>query len=202
MKYSLINHFNAINKLSPEDQVFVESVANFRGISLAEAVGLDLPHQDITPEDYAQWLDLIKAFAEDEGADLDSPSGFQDVAFEVLDNDPKMDLYGGSEDIKQAIVNTLYHGYRAQASHSSASEVARAPRPEENEEQTSTKGDDLMSRIYNNPVLQKVYQSAVSAGQNDAAEIDGTTKTKSKYVRGCTRDKVWKLGYSHGTVKK
>lgn len=203
MAFELIKTLSAKLALPTTDLALLEQVAHWRDITLLEAQGLDLPSKQITPDDYSEWLDAIVSFA-DTPQKVEklktSPSIFNDIAFHVLDNDPKMDLFGSDEETKSSIASALWNAYQAQIKHENISN--RQPPTEENEEKVDTKGDDLMSQIHNSVVLQKVYNSAVAAGQNDAGNVDSKTRAKSKYVRGCTRDKVWKLGYAHGSVTK
>lgn len=82
----------------------------------------------VSPDDYTQWLEVIKGYAADEGINIRTKSAFADTAFAVLENDPAP----LAEDMKEAIVNTLWAHYKAEQQHS---KVLKAGRAQEEEEQ-------------------------------------------------------------------
>lgn len=184
------------SRLTPNQITRYSELAQLTGRTLVEvAQEMD---GTIQPEDYQEWLRVIGEVGEEEGLDLSKRAVFYDTAFEVLDNDPKMDMIGGSEGSKLAICKTLWHAYNVAQSHNA---VGQVPPDEENEE-ASVEGNadmDLMSTVHSSVNLQKVYRNGVSVGQSDVA--DGKS-TKSQYQRGTKRDKVWKLGHKHGTAGK
>ena len=61
----------------------------------------------IQPADYQEWLRVVSEVGQEQNIDLTNQAAFQDLAFELLDNDPKVDAIGNSEDTKNNIVNTL-----------------------------------------------------------------------------------------------
>lgn len=82
----------------------------------------------VTPDDYTQWLEIIKGYAADEGINIRTKAAFADTAFAVLENDPAP----LAEDMKEAIVDTLWTHFKAAQQHS---KVLKAGRAQEEEEQ-------------------------------------------------------------------
>lgn len=98
-----------------------------------------------SPEDYNKWLSVIVGHAQDVGASLNKKSSFQDLAFDVLDNDPAFPQgdYDGTEpgeqpqyELQELIVNKLWRDYQA-AKHGARIEKV-AQRHQEEEEIAAT----------------------------------------------------------------
>lgn len=82
---------------------------------------------EVGPEDYSTWLDVVKGFAQENGINIKRKSDFEDVAFAVLENDPKM----LDQDMQEAVVNSLWAAYRAELQHAKVQGVTRAKEEEE-----------------------------------------------------------------------
>jgi hypothetical protein len=95
-------------------------------------------------EDYKKWMRVIHAESKARGVNINTKRNFEDIAFEMLDNDPKMDLIGANEEAKAKLVNILWQQHRVMIAQNKAEAVINFKsffaRPEENqeyEEQTS-----------------------------------------------------------------
>jgi hypothetical protein len=203
MSLSLIKEAQIRSVLSEAELNYYSTVQKELGLSsLSEAI--ESTENTITPLDYQDWLRVIKEHGEEMGLDLTKSGVFQDIAWEVLDNDPKIAMLGDDEDSKVHIVNTLWHTFNAMSSN----EQLHKPRAVEDEESSDKKSKPklhpdakLMDTVHGSPQLQAVYKNGMSAGTKDAKNPDSRPQ-KSKYGSGTTRDKVWKLGYKHGAVGK
>lgn len=67
----------------------------------------------ITKNHYKKWLTTIKSMAKQEGVDITNKHSFEDLAFEILDNDPFLDKISGSnEATKYKIVKSLWKEFK------------------------------------------------------------------------------------------
>lgn len=75
--------------------------------------------QQVTKKDYNSWLKTILMLCKQRNLRPTTRQNFVDCAFEVLDNDPKIDLFldDDVEQLKRRIVNTLWNAYRASEEH-------------------------------------------------------------------------------------
>lgn len=81
---------------------------------------------DITPHDYQEWARVIRAEAADRGANMNNKRSFEDIAFFVLDNDPKIDMIGNDEETKRDIVNMLWKQQRSAPATTASTEDEEA----------------------------------------------------------------------------
>lgn len=207
----LIREAAVLSTLTPEQKKRFTELSNVLGVPLAE-VAQEFSNT-VQPEDYQEWLRAIREIGEEEGLNLNSRSVFYDTAFDVLDGDPKMDMLGNNEKTKSAIVNTLYHAYKTAVEHEKVQGLRSSEENEEfgvdyedyvNGEVHAMKSEpnpmiDLTSLIHSSPELQQVYRSGVQAGQQDTGRPREVV-SKSPYMHGTKRDRVWKLGHKHGCV--
>lgn len=68
---------------------------------------------NITSDDWNQWANAIRAEARDRNINLNNKHSFEDLAFFVVDNDPKIDMMGGDERTKRRVVNALWRQHLA-----------------------------------------------------------------------------------------
>ena len=159
----------------------------------------------IQPADYQEWLRVVSEVGQEQNIDLTNQAAFQDLAFELLDNDPKVDAIGNSEDTKNNIVNTLWHAFNTSNYQQKADMSNQAGQVEDEESSTKSKkkamAPTIMDTIHTSPTLQKVYKTGELAGNSDMKNAD-QKPCKSPYATGTYRDKVWKLGHRHGCVGK
>lgn len=100
--------------------------------TIQEAVGKKaalriIESYEVTPEDYDKWLTVINGYAVENGLNIRSKAGFEDVAYAVLENDPAPI----DEGTKDAIVSTLWANQRAKMSHNKVQKALRAQEEEE-----------------------------------------------------------------------
>ncbi|RWZ87265.1 MAG: hypothetical protein EO766_12125 [Hydrotalea sp. AMD] len=124
MKLELIKNATIQSKQLGNKQDMIESVAQILGTDKTKKI---FESFDIQPSDYDTWLDVINGYAQEDGINIRSKSAFQDVAFAVLDNDPKPI----DDDLKEAIVNSLWAKQKAVQSHSKVEKGLRAREEEE-----------------------------------------------------------------------
>lgn len=197
---SLIKNAQIISTLSERDVEYYTTVQQTLGLeSIVEAV--EQLSSVITPHDYQEWLRLTQEIADEDDIDLSRESDFQDLAWELLDNDPKIDAIGGDETMKQHIINTLWHAYNTNINQQHANSRIGSVEDEEVLDKNVSKHIEMIKLITSSPKLSKVYASGVSAGQANKSGT-GEKPTKSPYASGTQRDKVWKAGFQHGTSGK
>lgn len=105
-------------------QDILESVTQILGVNKANKICESF---DVQSDDYDKWLEVIRGYSQDQGINISKKTQFQDVAFAVLDNDPKM----LDDSIKEAIVDTLWARQKVDKSHSRVERAARAREEEE-----------------------------------------------------------------------
>lgn len=119
MKDSLLS--NAVQMhdiMTAPQETFITEGFRVAAAILAEAeVGSPL-----APEDYNFWMQTIQDLADERGIKLSNVRAFHNLAYEVLDDDPRMDEFGNDETTKQHIVSALHRSMQASISHDKASE--------------------------------------------------------------------------------
>lgn len=197
---SLIKNAQVLSSLNETTLQYFTNLSKILNRPVAELV---LESFDaIEPNDYQEWLRVIAEVAAERGDDITNQAVFADLAYEVLENDPKLDGVGASEELTNQIVNTLWHALNTQNHHSQVGNHLQNRSDVEDEETTKkpkvkqSPDAKVMEQIHGSPSLQKVYQGGVSTAQSDSKQ-EGKP-SKSIYTPGSFRDKVWKLGYRHG----
>lgn len=199
---SLIKNAQILSTLSESQIEQFTKIQQLLGLSsIVEAV--EELSTAITPHDYEEWLRIIREYGEELGADLSNVTSFEDIAWEMLDNDPKLDAIGGDEEVKRHVVNTLWHAFNTAQHHQQVSTLSSNPRAVEDEavDKKASKSVEFIKHISSNPALSKVYRNGISAA--NAAKSNPEQKApKSPYSSGTLRDKAWKTGFQHGSSGK
>lgn len=119
-----------------------------------------------TPADYDEWLSQIVGIAADEGRSITKAADFNELAFDVIDNDPNFPVFGNAGDepgqMQQMIVAKLWTDYKA-AKHGARIEKV-VQRQQEEEELADV--IDAMSRPADD-------ESDESDGISDDSCVDG-----------------------------
>jgi len=98
---------------------------------------LETVDEQITPQNYEEWLKIVDDMAEEQGLTLHSRTEFSDIVFNVLDNDSFLDMIrGNNEQVKNKIVGVLWTMHKQRRAEERAKvELKRTQRREqENEE--------------------------------------------------------------------
>lgn len=140
MALKLIREAQAIDRLGKHLSL-AQTVQSILGAASITAVArmfeqFDEDQYQITPQDYQQWMEVLQAEAADRGANLDKKRDFEDLAFLMFENDPRIDELGLDDETLQKIVSTLWTSFKASRSHGAVqrgvkSAVARAREEEE-----------------------------------------------------------------------
>lgn len=174
---------------------------------------------DIGKDDYSKWLEAIRSEAKERNISLTKRDRFDELAFDMLDDDPKLDAADDPEEIKIKVVNALWHRYHSQNATNKADKALsrgskQAPKAEENEEgdaseisAVGTKGtvrkfptikgvgnsNAGMSRVSNSfgQVISNAYETGMNAG-------DKADKIKCPYEAGTTRAALWDKSFRRG----
>lgn len=78
---------------------------------------------EVTPEHYSQWLSTMQDMANERGMNLNKRMEFNELAFEILDNDSFVDALGGdAEKTKENIVKTLWQSHQVARAHQKVSQ--------------------------------------------------------------------------------
>lgn len=112
-----------LKRFVPDESPVVIRTTNTELIeSVQQALGDDTPDRaqrivesevEVTEAHYKQWLDLIEDIASEQRVNLKNKSTFTDFAFEILDNDPMMDIIGGNNEVvKGRIVTILWQMFK------------------------------------------------------------------------------------------
>lgn len=73
---------------------------------------------EVTPQHYNQWLETLLDIAQERGVSANKRSDFNEIAFEILDNDSFIDALGGDTEMaKENIVKTLWQSYQVNKAH-------------------------------------------------------------------------------------
>lgn len=148
-----------------------------QGKQVFEAVGMRLMFE---PSTFDEWLVTIRDMASEDNVSISNKAKFEDVAFEVLDNDSKLDEYTGDvEKAKLEIVNALWRTHKAEIDSLKAkkrfTDRLNSPKSMEEEEMSS------------NDVVSAGYRAMKDAYEN------GTLPT-CPYTKGTVRCKMWNMG--------
>ena len=133
MKLSLIREANTLANLG-DRAAMAKQVQKILGIdsvsSLVETSGSDF---EVTPQHYTQWLEVINDIARERGVSLRVRRNFNEIAFDVLDNDSFIDAIGGdTEQTKGSIVKSLWQAHQVNLAHEKVqSSVGKAREEEE-----------------------------------------------------------------------
>lgn len=119
MSFKLIREAQTIAKLGNKAE-FAKKVQQILGtdsiVPIAEA--FDQTSFDVTPQHYNQWLATLTDIAQERGVNVSKRQAFNDIAFEILDNDSLVDAIGGDpERTKQNIVKALWQAYQVSKAH-------------------------------------------------------------------------------------
>ncbi len=151
MKLDMLqNATKSMKQQNKNKQSIVESVSSILGVDRATKL---FESFEVTPADYDKWLDVITGYAREEGINIRTKTGFQDVAYAVLENDPLL----LDQEVQDAVVNTLWAKQKVNQQHSKVEGFAKqreeeeqlqyalkqlkSPRSEENEEEDIDYGD-------------------------------------------------------------
>jgi len=151
---------------------------------------LEQEEQAVTPHDYQKWMRVMHEEGAARGININNKRSFEDLAFEMLDNDPKMDSIGSDERTKSNIVNILWQQHRAMIAQQKAQQSFKSMmRPEENEEYEEVSG---------------AFQQAQDACLDHwRGTVKGTPK--NPYAKGTKRHADWEKGWEaaeHGVWDK
>lgn len=118
MQFKMIREAETINKLGDE-ATFVQHVQRVLGAdsvtSIVEGAEEDFA---ITPQHYTQWLQTMMDMAKESGVNLLKRREFEDLAFDILDNDLAIDMLGGDAEVtKQNITKALWQSYQVSRAH-------------------------------------------------------------------------------------
>jgi hypothetical protein len=138
MSFKMIREAQAIAKLG-DKAAFAQKVQQILGtdsiIPIAEA--FDQTSFEVTPQHYNQWLATLTDIAQERGVSISKRQAFNDIAFEILDNDSLVDAIGGDpERTKMNIVKALWQAYQVSKAHTKVQDhvkgvVAKAREDEE-----------------------------------------------------------------------
>lgn len=151
MKLDMLqNATNSMKQQNKNKQQIVESVSSILGVDRATKL---FESFEVTPADYDKWLEVITGYAREEGINIRTKTGFQDVAYAVLENDPLL----LDQEVQDAVVNTLWAKQKVNQQHSKVEGFAKqreeeeqlhyalkklkSPQSEENEEEDIDYGD-------------------------------------------------------------
>ncbi len=88
MKYSILSTINDVSELSSSQLKQTFAVASYDATATATEIIESMGNHAPNDEDYKQWLEVMKGFAEDAGIDISRRSTFMDLAHMMWDNDP------------------------------------------------------------------------------------------------------------------
>lgn len=130
---------------------------------LQDTIGIETTRRivesfDITPDDYDNWLRVIRGVAQDKGMNINTRRDFMDVAFAVLENDPANLPY----DVQTTVAQSLWAKQKAEKSHK---QVEKAVRAKEEEEQLK-----FALKKFRNRSVEDEQQSTFTQAYNDAFE--------------------------------
>jgi TolA-binding protein len=122
MSFKLIREAQALAKLGTHAN-FVKQVQKILGTdsvvgipTLAEA--FDPATFQVTPQHYNQWLSTVLDIAREHGKDAAKRDVFNEIAFDILDNDSLVDALGGDrERTKGNIVKALWQAFKVNQAH-------------------------------------------------------------------------------------
>lgn len=184
--FTLISTFTAPKPVTAEpphlDTQLVESLAAI-GLDEDQIARVTAPVTEstgITPDHYAQWLDVIEDTAMEQGTSLTSRNAFNEIAFEVLDNDSFVDSLSGGEQLKMRIVKALWSTKQAAKAHAQIGTVASPS--QENEEQFVTAYRDA----YEDEQRSIKADSLIGKAVTGDAPVQG-----NPYPAGSLRANLW-----------
>lgn len=181
---------------------------------------------EISSEHYDTWLSLILEIAEEQHVQLKTRAVFNEYAFEVLDNDPILDMIGGNnEPVKFQIVTVLWKMYAQQQAQKRASgHVQRAAKQAQEDEETilSMVGSDAFPRQSvqmaipsipapsNTSPVDSILRQVVSSPTNVVADVvkqieqegnaawAATSLPTNPHPLGSAAYKAWIKGFVNG----
>jgi hypothetical protein len=125
MSLKLIRQAQAVSRMGNTELELARHVQSvLKTPSLVEA--FDASQFEVTPDHYNEWLSVMKDMAEEQGMSLDRKQAFNEIAFEVLDNDSFVDALasgdaGDAEQTKENIVKALWQAYQVNKAHARVS---------------------------------------------------------------------------------
>ena len=214
MAFNLIKEAQMVTTLDKNQLAIAEDVKHILGRTYVYELN-EMFDTSISKSDYNTWMKQIHLSAEEQSININSKSKFEDLAFAVIDDDPKMTLLGDNEKTKRAIINTLWHAHHASMGHdkvakAAASAVKSKAKAEKEEEEMSMgrpsgyedEEDGSSTSKHNSTssaILTSVAKDGYEAGHKDAKRVKPNS-TKNPYETGSSRHKLWKEAYKHGLV--
>lgn len=119
MSFKMIREAQAIARLGDKAE-FAKKVQTILGtdsvVPIAEI--FDQKEFEVTPQHYTQWLETLLDVARERGVNVNRKQDFNEIAFEILDNDSLVDALGGdSEATKRNILKALWQSYQVSKAH-------------------------------------------------------------------------------------
>lgn len=119
MSFKMIREAQALARLGSKAKV-AQTVQRIIGVDsvipIAEA--FDQKEFEVTPAHYNQWLATINEIGAERGVNLSKRQNFNDIAFEILDNDSLVDALGGNaEQTKLNILKALWQAQQVSKAH-------------------------------------------------------------------------------------
>jgi len=163
----------------------------------------------LTKKDYNLWLRVVKAEGRTQNVNINVKSNFEDVAFDLLDNDSKIDLLSGDTELaKRTIVDVLWRMHHVEKAVNKAREVNLGlnlrPAGYEDEE-TNLDTPELTPNVEpQNPNRSKTPHVLLHVEQEgyEAATADYNNSkqgaTNCPYATGSLRGRSWQEGYDRG----
>lgn len=182
MSFKMIREAQAIARLG-DKAPFAQTIQKIIGSTSVTAIeeAFDQKQFEVTPEHYNQWLSTIVDMAAERGISLTKRQNFNDLAFDILDNDSLVDALGGdTEKTKLNILKALWQAYQVSKAHTKVQdhvgEVIQKTREEE--EQVAA------PRVRTQPLYQKAIatpgaRNPYPAGTLRAALWDDAHKTNA-----------------------
>lgn len=171
---------------------------------------------EITDEDQKKWLRAIKAEAGATDRKINAKKGFEDVAFDVLDKEPKFQHISNGEIAKLDIIDELFDVYKSEKKMSTSKPngkkydsllVNKKQKAEEENEDIKPifkKSDHINGNVLtaagSKQPLKAVVDSAYKAGCGCNC-LDSAKKVKNPYSTGSARHNLWQKSFERGLIK-
>ena len=178
MAFKLIREAQAIAALGNKAE-FAKHVQRTIGLdsvaSLTEAFGPS--DMEVTPQHYQHWLTTIMSLADERHVNLTKRQSFNDLAFELLDNDSFVDALGGDpERTKRTILGALWSAYKVNQAHTRVQDHVSQMADKAKEEEalsgfaqalTAAKGVEDEGYTARRSAARPVYQQALKGGKQN-----------------------------------
>jgi len=118
MTFKLIREAQILAKLG-DKAARAQQIKTILGLSSITTLAEDAAEDfQITPQHYQQWLQTVMSIAQERGITLAKRQNFNEIAFEILDNDSLVDALGGdAEATKGNILKALWQAYKVNQAH-------------------------------------------------------------------------------------